>query len=80
MQWSECGDKAQASDSYLIQLEAAHYSSSLSECVSIFRPERCTVLDTKVRTQSAFINRHQHPENSTLNTLTTAKVTQRPDL
>lgn len=29
------GDKA--SDSYLPQLEAAHYSSSVSECVSISR-------------------------------------------
>lgn len=31
--------------------------TSMSECLSIFRPELCRALDTKVRTQSAFINR-----------------------
>lgn len=45
-------------NSYLLQLEAAHYGTSMSECLSIFRPELCRALDTKVRTQSAFINRH----------------------
>lgn len=34
---NSCG--AEASSIYLLQLEAAHDGTSLSECVSIFRPK-----------------------------------------
>ncbi len=78
-QWScstvECETRAQASNSYLLRLEAAHYGSTVSECVSIFRPELCRALDTKVRTQSAFKNRHQLSGTCTLKA--SAKVTGR---
>lgn len=69
--------KQKAFNSYLLQLETAHYGSSVSDSVSIFRAELCTVLDTKVRAQSALINRYQRSGSCTLKAR--AKVKEHPN-